>query len=702
MPCKARNKQTDMTDTQTLCREAEDLIARNDFWGAREKCAEALALDGENGEVLHLFGQVEQKLNFSGHAEELLLKAVHGNPQEAAYLYSLGLAYREGGRFFEARNAFAGALILRKDFAEAWGYLAMTMLALQEPAHEVEQVAYTALRLKPGLDAALRTLAELRGLQGRAMEQASLLEQLARQKPDDAGKLLAMAGLALAREHNYLQAAALLGEAMQLHPDDGEFAKAYAESLGEAGYPVKAREAFAHAAAKANGRSIWRYKHLSYCPDFFADSTQVDAYWDWLNAELDAALQQQPIFDLASLAASGFAASFNITHLWRNPKPVLQKIAKLFAPSLPFERPEPTQRLQKSGRIRVGFFIAPGHEATFIRSSAPLVMGMNPERFERALFYPAGAWQMFAGLEGRNIAHAPYQASFVEAGKLVREAECDIVYHWKAGESPWSLYVPLMLPAPVQCTSWGTHGTSGIAGIDHYVSWDLAEAEDAAGQYSENLFRLPCPPLVRQAPIRHAATRAGLGLPTAGTLYFCPHRLAKYHPEFDLYLKAILAEDAEAHILVLLHGSLPAREQVRLRMTNTVGSTAARRLLFLPRCTAERFEAFMTAADIVLASPSYDCSLSGLDALSRGCPVVAQIGPYQFNRYSAAFYWSMRIDNAPLADTMQGYVQAALDLSRNKERRHELGAQLQERSGLFTDGQGIIREWEKFFEQSVR
>lgn len=689
--------------TDKLFREADALARRGDLYGAREKCAQALEGGKADGETLHLYGLVELGLGHQEDACLLLQRAVRSHPESAVYHNSLGRALWEGGRLFEAENAFAAAVTLRPDFADAWANLAMALLALQESTRMVENAIHSALRLEPEHALALRALADLRGAQGRSGERAALLERLAAQKKPDEGELLAKAALCRAEEQDYARAAQLLARAVRFFPEDGEFDKALGEVLGEAGYPAEAKKAFALGAAKRNGRALWRYRHLGYCPEYFADAAHMDAYWDWVNAELDAALAEGPVFDRNELLASGFSASFNITHLWRSPLPVLQKTAEFFLPSFALERPEPTGRLQRTGLVRVGFVVGPQHGAGFVRFTGPLVMGMDQRRFERVLIYPRSEGHFFAGLAGPGIIHAPHDGSVSAAAKLAAEARPDVVYHWKAGENAWTLHAPLMNMAPVQCSSWATHGTSGIARVDYSVSWDRAEVAAAGEHYAEDLYRLPVPPFIQQGARRTPPqTRADLGLPTKGTLYFCPNRLPKYHPEFDAYLKAILDADQSAYILLLMYGSMPALAQVRQRITRNVGEALAGRLLFLPRCSMERYAMVMAACDIVLTSPSYDGAITAYDAFSAGKPMVAQLGDRLVNRYAAAKYWSMGIDDAPIAVDMASYVNAALDLSRNRERRHDLGRRLRERSAMFADAQAIVPEWERFFLWAVQ
>ena len=84
--------------------------------------------------------------------------------------------------------------------------------------------------------------------------------------------------------------------------------------------------------------------------------------------------------------------------------------------------------------------------------------------------------------------------------KRIHETRCDVMYYWKVAADLWSFYLPMCRLAPVQCTSWGTHGTSGMDQIDWYLSWDKAEIPRAGEHYTERLYRISTTPLYEPIP----------------------------------------------------------------------------------------------------------------------------------------------------------------------------------------------------------
>jgi len=112
----------------------------------------------------------------------------------------------------------------------------------------------------------------------------------------------------------------------------------------------------------------------------------------------------------------------------------------------------------------------------------------------------------------------------------------------------------------------------------------------AAGHYTEQLAMLPTFPTWQERQRRRKPiTRSTFGLPDAVALYFCPHRLPKYHPNFDAYLRGILEQDLSGH-LVLLCGTLPgAQAALQRRLARNLGDSLCRRIHFMPVMAVDRY-----------------------------------------------------------------------------------------------------------------
>ncbi|WP_363331193.1 tetratricopeptide repeat protein [Bradyrhizobium sp.] len=85
-------------------------------------CQQALAIDAEHADTLHLMGLLALHTRQYDHAVAWLARAIRQNPK-TEYFSSLGLALKHQGRLEEALKVFDKAVQLKPDDAELWKHL---------------------------------------------------------------------------------------------------------------------------------------------------------------------------------------------------------------------------------------------------------------------------------------------------------------------------------------------------------------------------------------------------------------------------------------------------------------------------------------------------------------------------------------------------------------------------------------------------
>ena len=678
---------------------AGELLTQGDADGARAIFKE-LTEDGEaRAEGLHGLGLLDMAAGDLDGAVEKLEQALALKPDSPAFLNNLAVAQMRARLYYPAKNTLAKALELNRDSADAWANMGLVMLSLGEDPGETDLVLGRALGLQPGHSAALEHMAELRRRQNRHQERAVILKALAESRPDRAAFFLSQAAESCLTLNDYGAAGPLLEKAAALAPDNPDLARLHAEALGLGGRPAPAKEELRRAAALPGGRDLWRWSHLGYAPRCFENSGEIDDYRQWLADQLEEASAESPAFDLEQLSRDGFALPFEMSFHGRLCREPREKFAALFAKTFEsFTRPEIKPA---DGRpLRIGFVAAGGAESGFWRAMGQFAARLDHRRFERAIFIgPAGpGFQPPPQMAGfRPVVLPP---DLARAADMLRQARCDVMYYWRAGDDPFSLFLPMTRPAPVQCTSWGCHGTSGLADIDYYLSWDGAEAPGAEAHYTERLIRLPAPPvLVPEGPKGQWVDRRSLGLPVKGTFYFAPHRPAMYQPVFDELLAGILEADGEGFVAMILDHRWPGASAVRRRLRRRLGEAAWRRVFFMPTMPAEAYLRYMTAADMVLESPVHSGEIGSLDALSRGIPCVTLEGGLMVRRQTAARYREMGLEELIAADE-QAYVALALKMAREADYRHHVSKIILENKGKIVNRADTVAALENFFESA--
>lgn len=663
-------------------------------------CHEILSRSPNHADAWHLLGIASLLQRDYRKAQDQFEKAISLCSTKAIYYNNYSIVLKELGCYKDTKNALLQAIKLNPGYADAWSNLGYVMMALGERSSNIEKAFTRALALNPHHKDALSHLSEYLYRQKRYQNCIELLQRLLALQPHDTLSIHRIVDC-YAQIKNFEMAEELMKNAALLSPNHAGTQYRYGILLGETGNIKAAKRHLRKAALLSGKEKSWRWRHLSYCPVFFESSDQIDEYWDNLDRELDEAIAEEHIYNWRNLVRNGFTPSFHLTHHNRCCRQIKEKFGRLFGKSFPFSPKEYSPKM-KSGKTRVGFFITPGNEGGFLRSTEKIINRLDPARFSIILFYDKTKSDSYHSFKLHDhIFHIPFEGDFPETVKTVHEANCDILYHWKIGTDPLSYFMPMTYPAPVQCTSWGTHGTTGLKHIDHVLSYQLAEIPCSSDHYTEHLFLLTEPVSYQsRIPFPLPLSRNDLGLPEQGSLYFCPHRLSKYHPVFDFYLKDILEGDPSGHFLILLNGFSPTTDKFKVRMYNSIGDKNFRRIIFLPELSVELYQQYLAVSTVVLDSPVYAGGLTFYDSLSFGIPTITQTGNLQVQRCPTAAYQAMGIKG--LATTSQEeYVQQATSVGRNPDYRKYLCEQLLRQSHCVFDRKSVVSEWERFLDTIV-
>ncbi len=119
-------------------------------------CLQALEIQGDHADALHLMGLLSLRGGQHDHAVEWLSRAIRKEPR-TDYLATLGITLKQMGRGEEALQVFDKAVQLKPDDAELWRHLANMLLALDRSADALLGYQHV-LRLNPGhLEAAYQS-----------------------------------------------------------------------------------------------------------------------------------------------------------------------------------------------------------------------------------------------------------------------------------------------------------------------------------------------------------------------------------------------------------------------------------------------------------------------------------------------------------------------------------------------------------------
>ena len=625
-----------MGNVTTLYRTAQTKHQQGDLAGAEQCYRSILDAAPDHADAWHLLGVILHQRHQLQDALFHLETALSFCQDKAIYFNNYGVVLKDAGRLNDAITAFQRAAELDPSYTDAHANLAAAYL-LQNDLTRAENELSIALAHRPDHLAGRNLLRDLRFKQ--------------------AGRLSAQGKFSQA-DHAYHEAASLPG-----------------------------------------GKELWRWQSLGFCPPVFPDEQSIDRYGTGLDQHLDRAINANIPIDWRTLPEDGFTPSFNLPHLNRCCREIKEKFDKLFSRAFPFKRPTLVETQISRKKIRVGFVVTAGHHRGFLRVHLHLLEHLDRSKFEVFVICPEpilAACRKVVQCDETQWVGLPRR--FEVAVQTLFDTQCDILYHWKVGGGTLDYFLAMAGAAPIQCTSYGTHGTSGVRAIDYYISSSILEPPQSASQYTERLVLLDSYATSHQHdPPLKPVSREELGLPSNGAVYFCPHRLPKYHPLFDHYLRLILEKDSRGHVLLTTGKNKEQAAPLVSRLRRTLGDDLFHRVLLATSFPLDVYKKHLSVVSCVLDSPVYVGDLTTHDAFDQGVPVVTVPGELLVQRYTSGLYRLMGIESL-IATDVEEYASIAVRLGNEPDYRQAMSEQIIQKSKPVFSPEDTAHDYEQFFE----
>jgi CRISPR-associated protein Csy1 len=321
--------------------------------------------------------------------------------------------------------------------------------------------------------------------------------------------------------------------------------------------------------------------------------------------------------------------------------------------------------------------------------------GLAEGGFEVVVFLvDTPADEVTARITARAASVVRLAGSIEEMAESIGGARLDALLFPDVGIDPRTTLLAAMRLAPKQFAAWGHPETTGLPGIDGFISCEAMEGEGAAAHYREPLLLLPGAGTEFLDPGEPAAcTREDFGLPADAHVYLVPHVPPKLHPDCDAVYATIAARDPRA-ILVLFEFDRPVvRETVLQRMTAALqraGADPARQLRVLPLLARARFLGLCSVADVMLDTLHWSGGANTIDALRCRLPVVACPGALMRGRQTLGMLRAIGLADELAAGSPAAMADLAVAIAGDRDRRATLAARIGERLPVLFDGRAAL------------
>ena len=674
----------DVADVFTVARERH---RNRDDDEAERLLSQILRQDPQHAPALHLSGMIHLRRQQSNVAIILLERAaaVASAQQLGEYRATLAFALRRAGRLAEAEDQYR--LIIESEPLSADAHVNLGILLKQRGKSEQAERQFRAgLSLEPS--AALYHLLGLSLIdQGRFEEAENVCRTALVSSPDSA--ILNTLGIAVKEQGRPAEAVAIFTRALELRPDAADALYNRSAAQKDQGCTDEAIAGFRHLLAIDPELSAARIALcMAHLPPLCCDDAEVDRRRCDYEAELEGLIAHADMNGDAALADGiGSSQPFYLPYQGRNDVGLQRRYGALVCRAMATRYPPVplAKRPARSQRVRVG--IASAYFRAHPNWQMPIrgwLEGLDPTRFE--LFaYHLGSLRDVETERARRLCAQFVQGPLSVAHwreRIAADALHVLIYP-EVGMDPIAAQLAGLRLAPVQCNSWGHPTTSGYPTLDHFLSSDLMEPDNADGHYSEHLVRLPgLSTMIDLAP-SHAPvpSRRQLGLRPGSLLFWCGQSLYKYHPRFD-WVFAAIAEQVTGCEFVFLEfpGSPDLTDRFRQRLSGGFaerGLDASVYCRFLPRLDADGFAGAMGCADIVLDSIGWSGCNSLVTAIGYAIPIVTMRGDMMRGRHGAALLDMLGLQHMVCGD-VEHYVASAVALAHSPDRRHATSLALSE------------------------
>lgn len=681
--CRTGTYNRAMDDIRSMLDEGLKLHRGGQPAAAEGLYRQVLQLDPENGEAHHLIGVLRFQAGLPEEAVASFEKAVQAGEDDPRIPANLGAALLVMGRVDEAIEKLERAANIAPETPQVLVNLGMAYRRANR-AEDSADVCARAVSLFPDDSSVHGNLAIALLPLGRAEDARTAAETAVSLSPQDADHLNTL-GSAFLACHRTDDAVATFRRAADIAPDRLEPARNLALCLQESKLYEQAATQYDSVISRwpldaAAYAGLARTRRLQ---GFLDDAIEVGRRAVALNPE-SATHHSNLLFSLIG-SPDLDGPALRIEH---------EAWAGKFAAAIP-------ERNYLNGRdmdrtLRVGLVSADFRDHPVGRIVEPVLKALDPDSVRITCYSNAVE---FDDLGERLAASHQFVAiaglSDEVAAQRLLEDEIDILVDLAGHTARHRLGVFALRPAPVQASWLGYMSTTGLSTIDYVIGDAVHTPAAFDGHFTEQVWRLPrdlaCLPAPDPAPPVVPPPSVASGRIVYGSF----NNPGKVTDRAVSVWARILGETADSVLVMRYAGREDRAVQTEFSERFRVCGIEPSRLVFEGSTSyGEVLDAY-NRIDIALDTFPYSGTMTTMEALWMGVPVVALAGDRMVARQAAAHLTAAGLKEL-VGRNEDEYFRIALDLAGDTERLAFLRAGMRERlsTSELMDAGGLARALE--------
>ena len=410
-----------------------------------------------------------------------------------------------------------------------------------------------------------------------------------------------------------------------------------------------------------------------YFPNFANSKEEIKLNRDILNKNLDNILSKKnieldvskfnilpPIFQLSYDEHDNLKINKKITTLYRKIYPKLNQDINIIK--------------NDTDKIRIGFISQFFSDHTIFKLFRGIIENLDKKKFDIIVFHSfktrkGNSYKKMMELEvNENIKNIFLSENFEEKVYSIKNNKLDILFYPDIHMSNDLYFLSYLRLAKFQITSWGHPETTGNKNIDYFLSSKLCEIETAQNHYSEKLILVDHLPMYFYKPKVENNFQLKNEQLSIRNKYCSPQSLFKFHPDFDEIIKKILIKDKKAKIFFLKDSNNVLAKSIYERLKKKVNGNIER-VFFIDRIREKEFINHCGQASVLLDPLYFGAGNSFHESMYYGTPTVTLPSNYLKARIVKAAYDQMKIENSPVVNTVDEYVNLSVEIANIEEKK---------------------------------
>ena len=444
-------------------------------------------------------------------------------------------------------------------------------------------------------------------------------------------------------------------------------------------------------------------KSKLFYPNFFSSIEEINEIRKKFTEEIDKLIKNKKIPNLNLSKKLIRPPNFELSYDGYDNLEINKKLIELYNKIYPDLKNLEEYSFSKNEKIKIGFISEFFSDHTIAKLFKGIIYNLNKDIFEVYVFHsnttlPGKTFnEINESVVSYNYENIILPKDFLEKAKYIRDKNLDILFYPDIHMSTNLYYLTLLKLARFQITSWGHPETTGNNKIDFFLSSKLMEIDEYQNNFSEKVLLSNYLPMYFYKPkISFALTKEDL---FSKNIYSCPQSLFKMHPSFDEAIKKILRKDKKAQIFFIKDKKEILSKMFFERLKKEFSENLDR-IKFIDRLNPEEFIHHCGRASVLLDPFWFGAGNSFHESMLYGTATVTMPTKYTKSRIVTGAYKQMQIDDAPIVDNVDDYVDKCIELANQENIDLKIYYKEQAEKNLY-ENPNVIGDIENIFKSVI-